>query len=64
MAGDIFIVAYAVFILWCFVTIYTKGGVMFAVEPNLAVLVLEVLITLGIAILGLERFVDDVRGKK
>lgn len=64
IGGDIFIVAFGVFMLWCFVTIYTKGGVMFAVEPNLAVLALEILATVVIVVWGLERFVDDLRSKK
>lgn len=60
LAGDVFIVGYGTFMLWAFLTIFFKGGFMFAVEPDTALLVLEILLTLGIILLGIERFIDDL----
>jgi len=64
LAGDIFLVGLGCFFLWVFLNIYFKGGFMFAVEPNTAMLVGEVLFSFGLVLLGLNRYFDDLKRKK
>jgi len=60
--GDIYGIGAGVFFTWVFVTIYTQGGQMFAVENNPWILIPELVFSIGITLfMGWHFWVDTGR---
>lgn len=63
LAGDIVLIGYGAWMLFIFVEILLKGS-HYVGEPRAMVLGLELVLTILIILLGLERFSDDLEREK
>ena len=50
VAGDVYGIGAGIFFTWVFITIYTQGGQMFAVENNPWILIPELCLSIGVTI--------------
>lgn len=63
LAGDVILVGFGAWMLFIFLEILFKGS-HYVGEPRAIVLGLELVITVIIILLGLERFYDDLEQEK